>query len=112
VQRTKPAGTAVTAIIEDLRAGPLPADGPGLRTLVGGGEIVSVTAGPSGLIVGIDPLVTVVDDVDQALIAAQILATLDSRPNSGRVTFTVAGEEWLPPLPPNSGFDYAALIAP
>ena len=110
VQRVKPAGIGVNGIIEELRVGPLPSEGAGLRSLVGGGVIRAITTGPGGLVMELDPVVPLLEEVEQALVAAQILATLDSRPNTAALLFVVNGEPWNPPLPEKVGLDYAALI--
>jgi hypothetical protein len=113
VQRTRPAGITFAGVIAELAVGPIGADGAGLRTLVGGNVVRQLAARQdSALVIDLDPIVLALEDPDRALLATQLLATLDSRPNSLPVSFTVSGEPWLPPLPAKPGFDYAALIVP
>jgi Sporulation and spore germination len=113
VQRTRPAGITLTAVIAELAIGPIGADGAGLRTLVGGNVVRQLAPRQdSALVIDLDPLVLVWEESERALLAVQLYATLDNRPNSLPVSFTVSGEPWLPPLPAKPGFDYAAFIVP
>jgi spore germination protein GerM len=121
VKRVHPVGYNRDVVIADLRAAPVAADGPGLRTVVDGAVITSVDLAAVPPVVDLSPFVMLPDFTDELRVevAGQIAATLTKLPNVWQVSFTVAGQPWPTPLPdgqvvtrPVSGADFASLFVP